>query len=209
MTEMQTREEPAQPVLNLSTATATDIWEASQNTVISHELVEKDAKPHLIGIPFLVTGVTYRDGDFKRKDQGVKEPNPDYVSVEAMIAPHDVLARLQRRGKIGDVDALPFAPGELIVFNDRSAGIYRQITEYLHLAGLINALKDGKELVEAGPMFSVTWDNSRWQWRDGMGSATDGINLLALGKTLRCPHGLRLSEYENEFNPESRTFYLA
>jgi len=200
---------PEQTALDLGTATAADIWGAAQNRVISHELVEADAKPHLVNVPFVITSVTYRDGDYKRADQKPSESNPDYVSVEAMIAPREVLERLARRGKIGDVDALPFAPGELIVFNDRSAGVYRQVTQYLHLSKFIVALKPGKELVESGAMFACTWDNSRAQWADGMGAATDGINLLAVGKQLLVPHGLRVSEYENEFTKDGRTWYLA
>jgi len=164
--------------------------------VVGRELISGEAADKLIGVPFMVTKVVYRDGI-----QRPKVPyKSDYVSCEAIVAP---LAVLQKRVNMGrlDLSKISVEPGEQIVFNDGSTGIYRQVTEYLHVKGFIRL---PEPLIRTGPMGDTSFDLPRSQWESGGPEATAGISVR-----LFCPRGLRYSEYETDYSPDgAKTRYI-
>jgi len=92
----------------------------------------------LIGVPFLVKTVTFREGDIT--PPGAKAPR-DYVSCEVLIRP-DHAQKFNRR---------------YVVFNDGSTGIYRQIVAALAVRGLVNVPDD---LPESGDANTTRYDVS-------------------------------------------------
>jgi hypothetical protein len=174
-------------------------WDAltgSADEVVGHELISGEAADKLIGVPFVITRVIFREGV-----QRPKTPyRDDYVSCEAVVAPQEILVQRARRGRL-DLDEISVDPGEHIIFNDGSTGIYRQIVQYLEAKGLIR-LPDGPDVGGKG---ESRFDLPRTQWDEGDEAATSGINIRLL-----CPRGLRYSEYTNEYNPDgSKTRYIA
>lgn len=163
---------------------------------LGSELISGDAADKLIGVPLVIYKVTYRDG-YQRKGAKFKD---DYVSCEAIVAPAHVLEQRAARGrvKLGEISV---DPGEHIVFNDGSTGIYRQVTGYLQARGFI-ALPE--PLKESGEKGECSFDLPRSQWKSGAESATTGISVR-----LHCPRGLRYSEYENDYAPDgAKTRYI-
>jgi hypothetical protein len=174
-------------------------WEslvASADEVLGHELLSGEAADKLIGVPFIITRVVFRDGILRAGSQY----RDDYVSCEAVVAPKEVLAERARKGRL-DLDSISVDPGEHIVFNDGSTGIYRQIVQYLESKGLIK-LPAGPE---AGAKGESRFDLPRSQWYEGDDKATEGIHVRLL-----CPRGLRYSEYVNDYSPDgAKTRYIA
>lgn len=178
-------------------APGTEDWDTltgSADEVLGHELISGEAADKLIGVPFVITRVQFREGV-----QRPKTPyRDDYVSCEAVVAPQDVLAQRAKRGRL-DLDEISVDPGEHIIFNDGSTGIYRQIVQYLSTKGLIQ-LPEGPDVGGKG---ESRFDLPRSQWIEG--DEQDGFNIRLL-----CPRGLRYSEYTNDFNPDgSKTRYIA
>lgn len=195
--------ESAQPTEQL------DLWAAAAQQatfVVDAPPVERD-KYTLIGVPHIITSVTYRDGD-KNKPRG-------YVSVEATIAPATALEVAIKRGWIPNVttlDQLALEPGGNVVYNDGSTGIRRQLTQMFHDAGMCDVGGDPKDR-------GARYDRSHTEWESCDFEATrhdaefdvdvtyplfdqspTGGQLLIVVK-----HGLRVSEY----GEDSVTFYLS
>lgn len=171
------------------------------DTVKGHSLVEVD---EMVGVPFVLTGITYREGT---QIKGVPYRN-DYVSLEMLIAPESVISPILRRiekarerAKLSP--ALTVKPGEHVVINDGSTGIYRNITEYLHSKGLI---KVANTIVANGAKNECSWDLPRSQWIEGAEAATEGIAVK-----LTCPRGVRVSQYASEYSADgaAETYYIA
>ncbi len=178
---------------------------ASAAIAEGHELVDQLA---LVDVPFIVTGVTYRDGI----------PTPDkrptnYLSIEILIGDAEALRRRKERGKLPQTwDA--FDPHERLVFNDGSTGIARQITAYLESQGVI-VLPDGPDGGDAG---ESRFDTYRGEWPGiDIGVREDGTLEPLYVKFgpgeaapfLSLPRGLRRSDYASAKlgGAEATTFY--
>jgi hypothetical protein len=175
---------------------------AVAHQVVGHDLAKDELLDALVGVPFMVTGLTFR--------KGIQKAGVPYdcamVSAEAVIAPEHVLKR--RRV---NMESFPFEPGSQIVFNDGSTGIYRQITNYLAMAGFITLPEN---LPENGAFGETRYDLPPAEWTEihaGEIRFTDeGFAEYRANVRLTCPRGLRISEYVNDYNPSgSKTRYLA
>lgn len=168
----------------------------------------------LVGIPFIITKVVYRTGAYKRAGELLAD---DYVSIEATVEPsYDMDRVAARRAKLlADVSSEVLSaaggefagPGEQVVFNDRSTGLYRQITAYLHSKGLIAVSADGDKSPNtlAGSLGDSLYDQSRDEWARGSEAATSGIPVK-----VQAANGLRVSVYRMSDNAaeDSMTFYF-
>lgn len=168
--------------------------------VVHGHSLEKD-KGSLLGVPFVITSVTFRDGAMKGDK---RSPTPtNYLSVEAVTADHATLQRLVTSRRITPEVASRFLPNEPIVFNDGSTGIARQLTAYLHSQGLIQV----PEGPEVGGMGESRYDAYRASWVKGYNPDQPNprfdIRLVAM-------RGLRVSTYETPMSPDDAdTYYLA
>lgn len=176
-----------------------DDW-AAADQIIGHDLAKDELLDALVGIPFAVTAVTFRPG--------IRKAGQDYraafVSCESVIAPENVL----RRRRV-NMEMLPFEPGSQVVFNDGSTGIYRQIVQYLAAKEWITL----PDLPENGAYGETKYDLPPFRWESitvGDYEYTDEDSYVyAANVRLVCPRGLRISEYESDFNPNgSKTRYL-
>lgn len=180
----------------------------SADKVLGRDLIggkDNDVKlESLERVPFLITSVTFRPSFRSLK-------NPDvwnaYVSVEAVIADASYLAACGR-----SLEGKPFAPGDTIVFNDGSTGIYRQIVEYLEAKGYVT-LADGPK---TGGMEKSRFDAPPSEWLEvhyGETSfpegAPEGFLRYKAEIRLLCPRGLRTSDYTNDFTDDGTTHYIA
>jgi hypothetical protein len=176
-----------------------DSWddlESTADVVQGSDLIRGDAADKLLGVPFVITRAVFREG-VQRPGMDYRD---DYVSCEAVVAPQEVLKDRARRGRL-DLDEISVDPGEHIVFNDGSTGIYRQMVQYLCLKGMIT-LPD--PINAEGGKGESSFDLPRSQWATGAEAGTAGFNIR-----LKCPRGLRYSDYTNEYNPDgSRTRYI-
>jgi hypothetical protein len=192
-----------------STAAVEEWWaDVDADEVEGHDLLRDDALYDVVGVPFMGMKVIFREG-VQRKGAKWRD---DYVSLELRVAPAQTilagLSRIQARRRSFDVpelsaEQLASLPGEQLVINDGSTGLYRQIVEYLAAKELIE-LPQGDEQGEKG---ETIFDMPRSQWIKGADEATSGIEIR-----LRCSRGLRYSDYSNEFtgdNEKARTWYIA
>lgn len=187
-------------------------WESlvtAADEIIGYDLARDETADDLVGVPFLLVGVTFRPGVMRDKERQA------YVSCEARIAPHLDLRLINSRregsrlGKLTDLEALAFGPDSHVVFNDGSTGVYRQVVKYLAAKGYINL---AEPVIEAGSYGESSFDQppSRWAAAD-QGSATfdpDGFMGYSAAIRLYCPRGLRLSLYENDYTQTGKTRYL-
>lgn len=183
---------PSQPAL-------TDEWDrltVGADAIEGFDL-QKD-KSVLIGVPFLITGITVRPG-IKRN----KQPT-NYVSAECVVAPARIIAQRVSSGRITAAAAGRVTPLERIVMNDGSTGFCRQITAYLAAGGYIT-LPDGPDGGAAG---ESRFDTFYEEWTINHGGTLLDNGHVHFTVKLRCDRGLRVSEYENEAG-ESNTYYLA
>lgn len=169
-----------------------------------------ETKLRLIGVPFVITNVTYRPGAYKRRGEIMPD---DYVSLEVHTAPeaeYRNVVRLREKAaeSLPQFDANDFVmPESFVVVNDSSTGIKRQITGYLAHKGLVGV--DADELPELnelmGALGTNVFDQNTDEWKFGRERALKGINTRLI-----CWRGLRASVYEIENASESSvTFYLA
>jgi len=167
---------------------------SSSDEVLGHDLLTGEAADKLVGVPFVITKATFHDG-LQRKDVAYRD---DYVSCEVVVAPEHIIAQRHSRGRL-DVAEISVDPGEHIVFNDGSTGVYRQVVQYLEAKGLIR-LPEGPD---AGGKGESKFDLPRSQWVDGDEEGTAGFNIR-----LFAPRGLRVSEYANDFTQDGKTRYI-
>jgi len=163
-------------------------------------LIEKD---DLIGIPFIVISVIYREG-YLNPEHKIKG---DYVSLECVTADRETMYSPQTRAlmrKVRDDQGanLTVYPNEPVVINDGGTGIRRSITEYLTEAGDIDPGGD--------PSDERQFDRPYLMWARGAEEAAYGIDHHTDGTKLRyfAMRGLRRSDYENEYGPGT-THYFA
>lgn len=198
------------------------VWDDLGDADVYAASAELVTKVQLIGVPFVVTKVVYRQGAFTRGNEVIPD---DYVSLEAVTAPLSsnlyVRSKIEARRQkaLDDMDGkmarkLGFTvedyvdPEEFVVINDSSTGVKRQITGYLSHKHLI-VPGNVEELppldAMSGELGSNVFDQNRDEWKSGSEAATKGISVKVVFR-----QGLRVSAYENEKNAEgSVTFYLA
>jgi hypothetical protein len=168
------------------------------DVIEGYSLLNNEACRKLMGVPMMLIRASYRDG-IGEFSTGVRN---DYVSVEAVVAPQDVIDKLAGNGRVNTA-LMSVEPGESVVFNDGSTGIYRQITAYLHAVGAIAVSPRHGALSTVGKGGTSAFDQPRSVWLAGAEQATEGIDIRLLAK-----RGLRFSDYSNEFG-DAETFYLA
>lgn len=174
-------------------------------TVIDSASLE-DKLP-LLGVPMLITRVTYRP-------KGAMQER-GYVSVEAIIADAKRIGDAIRRGwipNVQDMSDFPYEPEEKIVFNDGSTGIRRQLTAILHIQEYLNI---GAYEPHAGqgvdPAFDRDWSN--WQSFSDTTTQKVGGDVIDIPDFELVPgifarRGLRVSQYDMD-GTAAETFYLA
>ena len=166
--------------------------------VVAGGTLEKE-KDNLIGMPFVITSITIRDGLRSAKTNNIT----NYVSLEAVIADRPTMAKALQRGLINQGQANLFDPEESIVINDGSTGICRQVIAWAHSKGYIN-VPEGPETGGAG---ETRYDAYWGTWADN-NTGEAGSYRIELDRPLYCPRGLRLSTYENDYSPDGATYYL-
>jgi hypothetical protein len=195
-----------------------DLLELDSSWVIeSNQLFSGDAKPYLLGIPFAITGLTFRPIPPTKAQPGPR----DYVSVEAVLGSKRILERELRLGRIPNMESLEglesvgIEPDLRIVFNDGSTGVRRQLVMMLHTAGVIDA---GGDKSMGGAQFDRwfgAWTHVDQWTKEPDGESTDGVPRIThtgSGKPLviACKRGLRVSEYFSEdAGQDATTYYLA
>lgn len=174
--------------------------------VQGYELAKDDVADALEGVPFIITKVTFRPGF---PDPSNKARKLAYVSCECVIADEEYLARRKR-----NLDNKPFLPGDHVVFNDGSTGVYRQILAALESANYI-VLPEGPV---SGSYPTTRYDTPPSEWVDinvgesffgEVGSANEGFMVYSADVRILAPRGLRLSEYSNDYTADGKTRYLA
>lgn len=174
--------------------------------VQGNQLVKEELFDELVGVPFLITKVTFRRG---MKDPLNKNRWMAYVSAEAVIADETYLSRR----KI-DLSDRPFVPGDHIVLNDGSTGIYRQIVAVLESQGFITLPEGpvqgakGQTRLDAPPSEWTDVDAGE-SWFGEVGSDSEGFMLYTANVRIFAPRGLRLSTYSNDYTQDAKTRYLA
>lgn len=166
-----------------------------------------DDKALLIGVPFLITSVTFRDGNIRtEKIDGKKVETPsNYASVEATIGAHHMLMRAVTRKLIDRKVFTLFDPLEHVVFNDGSSGICRSLVQYCVARGLFTVTD---KLPESGESGSTRYDIYRADWGSPTGEPMFGPDDdPRFNFDLACPRGLRVSEYDGPNGPAG-TYYL-
>lgn len=200
--EVAVSETPVDPVISA--------WEeATQiaSVLVSYDVAKDEYLDALAGIDMVITGVTYRPGMEGRS----------YVSLECMLSPRWDIRRvnLARAAsglpKLDTLDDLPWEPGEHVVINSGSTGIYRQITEILYTTG---AIKLQEPIVPTGKRGECSFDASVASWLDVMIGERwvnpDG-EAVYTNRTIRvrCRKGVRISSYTTDDYGDATTYYLA
>ena len=186
---------------------ASKAWDDLESAdIVEGSDLESD-KEQLVGVPFIITKVFFRDGKYMRPGESIPD---DFVSVELVTAPENFKGWKKVERKREAYPGIPketeIGPDEQIVINDSSTGIKRQVVQYLHAKGLItvdeSTPRDHSDL--SGTLGESPFDADRATLLEGANEAEKGIEVR-----LVCPRGLRVSFYENDFTPEGKTFYLA
>lgn len=166
-------------------------------------------KEQLIGIPIKVVSATFQ---VPAKGNGM-------VSLECYVGSAAAIRKNERRGTLGafaKIDGeLVVEPGEMIVINDGSTGIRRQLVEMLQKQGRIDVghekmTEDGKL---GGSRYDLPWCEKKGDklvpvWKSFNTSIVQGpISVPYFTVGLILPKGFRPSEYEND-QGENVTYYL-
>lgn len=204
------------PGKDLADMSFDEILAASPGGVFSIPGTELVDKPDLLGIPFIITKLTFQP--VAEPTAKVKNPT-SFVSIEATVADEArLMLQIQRRKvpNVDNIDQLMFEPGARIVFNDGSTGVYRQLVTLLATYGIITLPDAGSKEAEYGDItnvYDLPW--TKWISCSQMdtlkedGEARPVITNNQNGDPFRlvCRRGLYVSTYTNEFG-ESQTFYL-
>lgn len=193
---------------------------ADADEVLGYELAKDELLDALVGVPFIITQLSFRPGITRKTEQGDKQFA--FVSIECVIAPASELriAKINVARKTAGLPSiesladLPFGPDDHVIFNDGSTGIYRQIVQYLATKKYITLVKEGQEVISNGRIGETSLDLPPGDWHDvhagHMRFDLDRFGIYTVHVRLLCPRGLRLSKYQNEYNPDgSKTRYIA
>jgi len=196
---------------------------AEADEILGYELAKDELADELVGIPFIVTRMQFRPG-VNRPTGEMKDGKPvlkqgAYCTFECVLAPEFNLTRINVArsgsglGKLLTLEVVPFGPGEHVVLNDGSTGLYRQGVEYLAAKGYIVL---PEPIVATGPMGMCSYDLIPDEWQDIRAGEIrydeDGFGLYEVQVRLFAKRGLRLSEYENEYTApgeQAKTRYFA
>lgn len=188
----------------------------TQSTVL-----KRDNKYALIGVPFVVTEVT-----FQRVPEVVEDNGPGYVTLTATIAPSKYVQHNATKGFIPNCktveawnECYQLSPGERLIINDGSKGIRRQIVEQFHVAGLITVPDLNTEYLRKH--FHNRYDMPWTEWEESTQTEVhnvDGEEVL-FPKFTKGPsgndllilveRGLRASKDPQAPAGHSDTFYLS
>ena len=201
-----TKNEPAKPTAPLIQPYDPNFvdWNqlvAEADEIQGYRLIKDDELDTLVGVPFIITRFVFRQGEaIGNGHEGF------YISHEVVIAPEDVLS------KYVDLSKLVVTPGEHVVFNDGSTGIYRQDVKYLAARGYIG-LPD--PVIVNGKSGESTFDLPPEKWAGiNPGMAIDlrydkaGNAEVVADVRISCPRGIRKSDYNAEGIGEAKTRYL-
>lgn len=180
-------------------------------------VVQKDTKQAFVGVPFIITKVTFQLPDEEMtKDNDVK----DYVSLECQIAPQQFIEQNAQSNWIpnianydGWVQQYGYRADEWVVLNDGSKGIRRQIVAALQASGMI----DIGPLTGSPDDYDRPWDDwYRFDQReahklDGVLVDVPSFNVGSHGDPLAMPvlRGLRKSKADDAPAAYSPTYYLS
>lgn len=191
-------------------------WNNAANdavVIVSYDVAKDEYLDALVGIDLIVTGVTYREGI---PDPATKTPRA-YVSLECLLSPSWDIRRINLARaasdlhKIESLDEIPWEPGEHVVINSGSTGIYRQITEVLFEIG---AIKLPDPVVRTGKRGECSFDLPPGKWTDCLTGASyfndNGfLQYVNTDLRLRCKKGVRVSSYQTDDYGDATTYYLA
>lgn len=177
------------------------------------DLLGKELIDFLVKVPHTVVGVSFYQG--KALENG---HDGAFVSATAMIAPEDILRkRFKGNEKASTVEALPFDAEDIVVYNDGSTGLYRQVVRALADKGYILLTPKGEGILEGGGSGESTYDLHPSKWA---GITNDTSRARELPKKddgswggvefyirISAPRGIRYSEYEGPTGP-ARTRYI-
>lgn len=167
--------------------------EQSLWTFDSEDLVDKSM---LVGVPFIITEVAFRYTELPDPANPKLIVSKDYVSVTGRVASQAWLDKARARvTKLGfafpDID-----PEVLVVFNDGSTGVRRQLVAILNQAKLIDI---GEGDAAKG---NAVFDRPFFDWKDAV--TTEDGEMVAPNITtdhqgrpliIKVLKGLRISEY--------------
>jgi hypothetical protein len=164
----------------------------------------------LAGVPFIITSIAFRPGDVK---PSWSDDKAYYASAELVTADEAAFDKARKRGKIGP--SCLVEPGEELIFNDGSAGVYRQLVEFCEKAGWI-ILPEGPEKGERGESrydtIPAAWSLTK-AGRSAVtvetGSGDDPRPVISAYVRLYAKRGLRVSEYSNDSAKDAATWYIA
>lgn len=186
-----------------TTAPADDFMRLIDGADVAEGYALEKQKENLVGLPFVVTRLTFREGI--PQDKGKTRSN--YVSAECMVANGAMLAEAVSRGRLAAEVAALYRPMETVVYNDGSTGIVRHFVSYCHSKGLIT-VPPGEE---SGPAGTTRYDVIRdsWELSDACKVSTDknDRSVIAVPVKLFCPRGLRKSDYASDYG-DATTFYI-
>lgn len=198
---------PQPPVYQPGADWQTLIGESDE--ILGYDLARDETADDLVGVPFMLTAVTFRPGVMRDKKLQA------YVSCEVRVAPELNLKLINSRRessrlpRLQDLDTLAFGPDSHVVFNDGSTGIYRQVVKYLAGKEFIT-LKS--PVTEAGAYGESSFDQPPGDWQDApygeFRFTPDGFATYFANVLLYCPRGLRLSLYENDYTQTGKTRYF-
>lgn len=191
---------------------AQDSWDdlaRGADEILGHDLAKDEILDSLENVPFMITRVIFREADAGHRES--------YVTCECVIAPANILAK--RRV---NMQALPFDPGDHVVFNDGSTGIYRQVVAYLHAKGFI-ALPDPVRITGEGARwnekesrmeYECSYDLPPDAWQNihagDLRFTENGRAIYVADVRLFAKRGIRISDgYSNDWTKDGKTRYLA
>jgi hypothetical protein len=168
----------------------------------------------LIGVPFIVVRITVRPGDYTHAACGEAHP---YASLDIILGDQKELDRAMLRDRITSEQFAMFEAEEHLLFNEAGTGAYRHSLAFLESQNVL-ILPDGPRQGTFGESRYDSLPDS-WQIPQDTTSTVASPGTLAFNKQgqhiitwetrLRCPRGLRVSEYQNEYTKEGRTRYFA
>lgn len=206
-----------------TTSSALNAWDAAMaeaDVITSPDLAKDEALEYLVGMPMLITQMEFRRGVSRKgkPNDSKKTPYDAYVTLTAQLPPAEfvdfkrVNMKRQQSGlnNITGWADVPFDPNSLVIINDGSTGIYRTCVAYLSEKGAIT--------LPAGPTNGgkgeTIYDTAPYEWAEiHAGEASpddDGFLTAKFTVALAARNGIRLSEYNNDTNPDgSVTRYLS
>lgn len=161
-------------------------------TFDSEDLIDKSL---LHGVPHVITEIAYRYAEFPDPADAKKVLSTDYVSVTARVGTAAWLEKAAaRQSRLGF--AFPeVEPESLVVYNDGSTGIRRQLTTLLHQAKIIDVgHEENKELSRFDTRF-YDWIAPETVNADGEIKGVTISDNHGKPLVIQVLKGLRLSEY--------------